>query len=547
MRRAFLLTLVASAALAAPAARGQSFLGRPTSAWMNDLKDNDPDVRRAAAFALGKVQAGSDTKVVIDALTHSLRDKDPGVRDVAASALGDVLTGLNGATAVFWAKTGTALQKALKDDEPRVRRSAAVALGAFGPTAAPARDDLVAALGDPSALVRQNAAYALGKLGNEAGPEAVAQLRTLLKDGEPLVRRDALHALGEVGNPTAHPAVPAMLQAAGAETDGVVRKAAVEALSKLVGKEDGADAPALYPLLKDKDSETRYNAAFVLGGIGGTPAAEALPVLREALKDDDPHFQEQAAAALGGLGKDAAPAVPDLGQALVGAKEPRVRINAALSLAAIGPPAKAALPQILQAVQANGAADPGNDRVREEAAYALVGIGMPGAESAIPALLQLIPSDPDAAVRQRCLWALFPINDLEKYKIPAALTPVLDETDPSTALVRYDAARLLAHGLRDKAPDKTADVLLDMLTAKGLVQFNGTTAQTAGVGTEGASGKTEVKVSQGDDARWMAAQALGWMGRKAKRPEVIKALEEASQGDDAKLKSYAQDALKAIR
>src|SRR4029077_20876681 len=104
----------------------------------------------------------------------------------------------------------------------------------------------------------------------------------LLKDDEPLVRRDALHALGELGNPTAHSAVSAMMKAAGAETDAVVRKAAVEALSHLVGPDDRGDAPALYPLLRDKDSETRYNAAFVLGLIGGREALEALTVLREA-------------------------------------------------------------------------------------------------------------------------------------------------------------------------------------------------------------------------------------------------------------------------
>ena len=84
--------------------------------------------------------------------------------------------------------------------------------------------------------MRQNAAWALGKLGKAAGEDGVEQLRVLLKDDEPLVRRDAMHALGEIGNPTAHPAVATMLKTAGVEKAGVVRKAAVEALSISSGR-----------------------------------------------------------------------------------------------------------------------------------------------------------------------------------------------------------------------------------------------------------------------------------------------------------------------
>jgi len=550
MRRTLLLTVVTSAALGAagPAfGQGAGFLGRPMRDWLTDLNDPTPEVRRGAAFALGKIggDAGPSTGQVIDALTHSVSDKDTGARDCAASGLGDILTALGEPGAAYWQKTGPALQKALKDGEPRVRRSAAYALGAFGPAAAPARSDLIAAAADPSAIVRQNAAYALGKLGKEAGPEGVAELRKLLKDAEPLVRRDALHALGDVGNPTAHPAVSAMLNAAGSESDPVVRKAAVEALSRLVGPEDRADAAALYPLLKDKDSETRYNAAFVLGKIGGTEAVEALPVLREALKDRDPHFQELAAASIGGLGKDAAPAVEDLGAALVGAKEPAVRENAAISLANIGPPAATALPQILQAIHGNDDAKYATVRVR--AAEALTNMHMPGIQPAIPAVLKLIQSDPDPRVRQLCVESLFGVEDLRGNHITPVLTALLDETAPETALLRYDAARMLAAKLTTDAPDKTIDVLLDMLKNKELVQFNGTNTQATGVGTEGAGGKTTVSEAKGGDARYMAAEALGWMGRKANRPDVLKALNDAARDDDADLKAKAKEALGRIK
>ena len=547
MRRAFLLTLVAAAAVGA-AARGQGpkFLDRPMNDWVKDLSEADPEVRRGAAFALGKIGIEGGAAQVVAALTRGLGDKDDTVRDFAASGLGDVLKAQGDGAGAYWGQAAGALQAALKDPQPRVRRSAAYALGAFGPQAAPVRDDLIAAAGDASPIVRQNAAWALGRLGKEAGQDGVSQLRNLLKDDEPLVRRDALHALGEVGNPTAHPAVQAMLKTAAAEKDAVVRKAAAEALAHLVGKEDREYASELYPLLSDKDSETRYNAAFVLGIIGGKEAVEALPTLRTALKDPDPHFQELAAAAIQNIGPDAAAAVEDLGDALTTAKEPRVRENAALALAHIGPASAKAMPQILQALQFD-AADNRYNAARRYAVEALVDIKYPGVIPAIPTVLQIVKADPDGVVRQRALWALFDVQDLDKYGVTPVLTTVLAETAVDSTLLRYDAARVLALRLRDKAPDKAADVLLDMLTNNTLVIFNGNETKVSGIGTEGKPGSSGAQTNQGGDARYMAAQALGWLGKKANRPDIVKALQDAAQDKDDKLRDAAKTALQSIK
>ncbi len=159
MRRAILLTFVASAVLGT--AHGQTFLNRPMADWLNDLNDPNVDVRRGAAFALGKIGAQGDAAKVVDALTRRLSDprEDAVVKDFAASGLGDVMTALGPQSVAYWANTGPALQQALKDKAPAVRRSAACGLGAFGEAAAPARDDLIAALGDSAAIVRQNAAW----------------------------------------------------------------------------------------------------------------------------------------------------------------------------------------------------------------------------------------------------------------------------------------------------------------------------------------------------------------------------------------------------
>jgi HEAT repeat protein len=546
-----LLSLAASAIiLSSTSARGPTFLDRPVDAWLSDLSDLNPEARRSAAFALGKIGAeDSDPRNVVEALTHCLSDKNAAVRDFAASGLGDLLTALPRGRQPFWAKTGTALQKALKeDDDPRVRRSAAFALGAFGSEAAPARDGLIAASKDTSPIVRQNAAWALGKLGKEAGADGVEQLRILLQDDEPSVRRDALHALGEIGNPTAHPAVAAMLRTAEQERAGVVRKAAVEALLKLVGKEDRKSAAELYPLLRDQDFETRLDAAYILAAIGGSAAVEALPVMRAALNAADPHVQELAAANIGYIGKEAAPAVEDLGRALVEAKEPKVRLNAALSLAAIGPASRQAVPQLIRALQYHDLEpDSEYNTVRPYAAEALKKIGFPGLTDAIPALLSIVKEDQDPEARVHSIYALSEVWDLDKYKITPVLAGVLEETSRETALVRYNAAYTLATHLEAKAPDKTVDVLLDALMDVNLVIFNGNNAKVSGVGAEGTGGKSEVQEDLGGDARFVAAEALGLLSRKANRPDVIKALEKAAQDNDRKLSLNAKEALLAIK
>jgi len=166
---------------------------------------------------------------------------------------------------------------------------------------------------------------------------------------------------------------------------------------------------------------------------------------------------------------------------------------------------------------------------------------------AIPALLEVIKADPDPEVRERAVGALFKVPDLDKYKITPVLAGVLEETGRETAVTRYEAACTLAGHLEDKAPDKTVDVLLDMLTSGNVKIFNGNQTNVSGVGAEGSSGKTAVQLNLGGDARYLAAEGLGWLGRKANRPDVLKALQEASQDNDRKLSIKAKEALLAIK
>jgi HEAT repeat protein len=139
------------------------------------------------------------------------------------------------------------------------------------------------------------------------------------------------------------------------------------------------------------------------------------------------------------------------------------------------------------------------------------------------------------------------MEDLRQGGADKVFTKVLDETSVDHALVRYDAARKLAHALQDKAPDKTADVLLDMMKNKTLVIYNRTDAKLEGTDNEANRGKVNVAANTGGDARYMAAEALGLLGDKAKkRRDVVEALKEAAKDKDPALKRAAITALREL-
>ena len=80
--------------------------------------DKTPAVRKQAAWALGAI----DDRVRVDALVRALSDEQPGVREQAAWALGAIGDG----------RALSALLVALKDDSAGVRRQAAWAIGVIG-------------------------------------------------------------------------------------------------------------------------------------------------------------------------------------------------------------------------------------------------------------------------------------------------------------------------------------------------------------------------------------------------------------------------------
>lgn len=531
-----IIALHVSVAHAQPAA----FLGKSAEAWRDDLTRSDASIRRSAAFALGRL--GWQSREAVPDLVRLMRDKDDKVRDMAAAAVGDIARSLKSDNTDVWRHSGVMLVKLLKEDpSERVRRSAAYALGAFGPQAGGVTEDLMKALSDAKPSVRQNAAWALGQIGAPAA-EAVPKLCAALRDKDVLVRRDAAGALGSMGKAGERAGTP-LIELLKAETDNVVKKTALNSLAHVAGPQQVDAAKDLEPLLEDKDPEVSLNAALVLGRIGGEQAASALKVLRTALKSSDAHIQELVTAALANLGPNAKGAMYDLADTLTNDNNSiTVRRNAALAIAHIGASAKPVVPSLVKALNRLQPTE-----VRQFAAEALAQIKYPANEAAVPAILDAIQNDPDALVRQKCVWSLFAVNSTAKFRelgADKALEKLLNERGEETALLRYDAARKLANILEDEAPDKTIDVLLDMLTNTSLKVYNRTDATVEGANTESTVGRSNVAANLGGDARYMAVEALGWMGKKAaKRSDVVAALKKAAEDKDLKLRETAKKAL----
>jgi HEAT repeat protein len=561
MRRTIVAIALGLLCLAlAPNVRASSFLDRKLSDWLTDLeRGRKPSVRRSAAFALGRL--GNLASLAVPDLTRRIKnDRDASVRDMAACSLGDIVLSMS---AYFpprsqWDTAGKTLEDALADSDPRVRRSAAYALGAFGNLAGPAVPALRKALRDSNPSVRQNAAWALGRVGSALDSSGVADLCDLLNDQSVLVRRDAAFALGSLGKSTGqktirHAGKP-LLDMVRAEKDEVVRKTALGALAALAGPEHRAFARDLYPLLESKDPETAINTAYALGSMGGEPGQRALPVLRKALSDPDPNTQALAAASLARAGKEAAAlAVDDLARALTLSREPDVRRNCCVALAHLGSQAKPAIPAIVEALKPlpSAPADPNRARpyeeVRELAAEALAQVGYPDNQAAIPAIRDTIARDKNQIVRQRCIWALFNLRDLDKFDLTKPLTAVLDEKDEDSIMVRYDTSRLLAACLEERAPDRVVDVLLNMINNRKLRVFNKTDASIEDTGNEGSKGSSTVAPDLGGDARYMAAEAMRWLKDKAKNNEkVVAALRAAAKSRDARLRKEAEKSLEKL-
>jgi len=265
------------------------------------LKADRPELRMAAANALGRLDDASGLQHLVEALD----DEDSRVRLRACQACGTFAD----------PRSVPALTERLDDDDPRVRRAAANALGNVGTDQALA--PLLDLLDDGDESLRRIAAGALGKANN---PEPVEPLARALGDESAVVRNAAVYSVIE------------LLSNVPTQQSHAVRDRVV---SELKSADDATVVEPLVEILTDgQQDRQRRNAAWILGRVAEPESAIAVEALADALADEDPQTAQFAATSLKSLG---GPIVEDRLLDRIGTEHPEdARAKAVFVLGQIG-------------------------------------------------------------------------------------------------------------------------------------------------------------------------------------------------------------------
>ncbi len=373
-------------------------------------KEKDGQVRLAVLDTLAAL--GPDAARAVPALVHTLQT-DYGGRGSEASHQ-DYRSAL--ALAAIGKPSVEGLRGLLKAQKESVRAEAAMALGRIGPDAEAAAPDLILLLADKSERSRREASRSLGRIGTAA----LATLIGASKHKDVIIRSGAIEGLGYLSSPDE--------RARRAVTDGAhdaapaVRAAAVKSLAKMALPDD-ALLPILSVNVRDEDEQVRLavvnllvdrravlsrmapelealltaqndgvsrHAAFLLGKLGGSDAAQRLLA---ALQHDRSRI-DQIAQALAQIGR---PAVVMLTRA-VQAPEPRIRRGAALALGQIRPLAAGTVPALTA-----GLDDP--DPLTKAAFLTAIGYLGPRAGESVPSVRAML-HDKSAEIRIQAIHIL---------------------------------------------------------------------------------------------------------------------------------------------
>ncbi len=276
-------------------------------ALIEALQDNNPMVRKNAAWALGEIR---DT-LAVEPLISKLPDKAHEVREYAAGALGKIKDN----------RAVEPLSNTLKDKNLDVRLTVIASLGEIKDTSAVL--PLIESLQDTITNVRRYAAEALGIIQDN---RAVKSLIVALEDKYISVGAMAAWALGEIKDTCAtQPLIRVLMERHYVDIDPLEdmnrnrKEKMIEWVNRLVHKQVKAvealgkigNARAIEPLIKvletplpgiSKDSEwkdIRIAAAEALAAIG-QPSIE---YLSRALRDQNVWVRKYASDALSKMGQ----------------------------------------------------------------------------------------------------------------------------------------------------------------------------------------------------------------------------------------------------
>jgi HEAT repeat protein len=408
-------------------------------------EENKAKVREAIAFALGEIAreslAGAADPNLLPALIKALKDDEPLVRRSAAYALGNLGRDAEPAR--------DALEAALADAKAEVRQNVAWALGKLGASGVPA---LRKALGDGDPLVKRDAANSLAGIEIAAVRPALGELLKLCGENNSEVRRSALAALVRIVGPEDTGAAASIRQAL-LDPDFEVRCNAALVLSNIGGKEAKAGLDVLLGALKKENVELRRQAAAAIHSIG-PDAEKAVPALIQALRDPDEETRGNAALALGGIGQAAEKAVPALVELIASIKEhSKTRVNAAVALSKIGDVQAAvnAVPTLL-AVLADPRQDP---HVRERIVWALrvhkAGLRKMGVFPTLTKVMKEEARDENRMLRYDCAYML---GALQGPEVPPATMNVLLEFLRDDTIQIFVGVGTKVKGVIEKDPGK---------------------------------------------------------------------------------------------
>lgn len=230
-----------------------TYLKRNAASWAGDLQHQDVRVRRAAAYALGKLN--KHTLPYINSLNKVLlQDTDATVRASVANTLGE-LGGLAPTEVTAGLK-----QSMEKEKEVAVQRAVVLALGKQGQQAASVEAQIRAFLSHSDVNLRKNAAWTLGQL----GPVAEASIPALIKaisDSDASVRAEAISSLGNLGT-LAQDAIPGIVNGL-SDKESLVQEQSILAIRKMGPAASAGISPLLSVAESDQKQITLRQAALV--------------------------------------------------------------------------------------------------------------------------------------------------------------------------------------------------------------------------------------------------------------------------------------------